>query len=76
LRTTEFDIFKKIILKRFRPTLKYLDINKDFIEVSTDYDNKHYVVRLEGVQDVTGRRLWKVVRVINNSIIPSELNIK
>lgn len=70
---TEFDSFKKMILKRFRPALKPLNIENDFLEISTSYMGKAYEVRIMGGQDLNGNYFWEVVRVINRSIIPSNL---
>ncbi len=72
LNHTEFDSFKKIILKRLRPALKPLDIENDFLEVSTSYMGKAYEVRIMGGIDQNGNHFWDVVRVVNRSIIPSE----
>jgi len=73
LNNSEFDSFKKIILKRLRPALKPLDIKNDFLEVSTNYMGKSYEVRIMGGRDSNGNYFWEVVRVINRSIIPSNL---
>jgi len=70
---TEFDNFKKIILKRLKAALKLLDIENDFLEISTNYMGKAYEVRIMGGQDMNGNYFWEVVRVINRSIIPSNL---
>jgi hypothetical protein len=70
---TEFDIFKKIILKRLKAALKPLDIENDFLEISTSYMGKAYEVRIMGGRDLNGNYFWEVVRVINRSIIPSNL---
>ncbi|GAA4202127.1 hypothetical protein GCM10022289_16430 [Pedobacter jeongneungensis] len=73
LNHTEFDSFKKIILKRFKPALKPLDIENDFLEVSTSYLGKPYEVRIMGGLDQNGSYFWDVVRVVNRSIIPSSI---
>jgi hypothetical protein len=71
---TEFDIFKKITLKRLRPVLKNLDIKVDFVELSTSYMGKGYEVRVMGLQDLNGMYSWDIVRVVNRSIVPSDLD--
>ncbi|KQM78504.1 hypothetical protein ASE74_13450 [Pedobacter sp. Leaf216] len=71
---SEFDSFKKDILKRLRPALKPLDIKNDFLEVSTSYLGVAYEVRIMGGRDLNGNYFWEVVRVINRSIIPSNLD--
>jgi len=73
LSKTEFDRFKKIILKRFKPVLKPFDIENDFLEISTSYLGKTYEVRIMGGVDQDGNYFWDVVRVINKSIIPSSI---
>ncbi|QNN44865.1 MULTISPECIES: hypothetical protein [Pedobacter] len=70
---TEFENFKKIILKRLKPALKPLNIENDFLEISTSYMGKAYEVRIMGGRDVQGNYFWEVVRVVNRSIIPSSL---
>jgi len=70
---TEFDSFKKDILKRMKPALKPLDIENDFLEISTSYMGKSYEVRIMGGRDMNGNYFWEVVRVVNRSIIPSNL---
>ncbi|RBQ11813.1 hypothetical protein [Pedobacter miscanthi] len=74
LNHTEFDSFKKIILKRFKPALKPLDIENDFLEVSTSYLGKAYEVRIMGRPDQNSNYFWDVVRVVNRSIIPSSIS--
>jgi len=71
--TTEFDSFKKIILKRLKAALKPLDIENDFLEISTSYMGKAYEVRIMGGRDKNGNYFWEVVRVVNRSIIPSNM---
>ncbi|MDQ0964889.1 hypothetical protein QFZ20_000292 [Flavobacterium sp. W4I14] len=71
---SEFEIFKKNILKRLKAALKSLDIKNDFIEISTNHMGKAYEVRIMGMRDGNGKYQWEVVRVINRSIIPSNLD--
>ena len=72
--TENKDLYKNL-LKRFNKLLSTLDVNSDFLEISTHYNGAQIQVRICGRPDEANNLSWDVVRVINNSIvIPSELH--
>lgn len=66
--------FRKYLLKKFHKALTSLDINHDFLEISTTYKETQYQVRICGIKNAKGELNWDIVRIINQSIlIPFEL---
>ena len=68
------DAFKKYLLKKCHKALMALDIEHDFLEISTIHKEIHYQVRICGIKNAKGELDWDIVRIINQSIlIPFEL---
>jgi len=64
-------LLNKAILKRFKTALSDLEIENDFIEISTKFNGLKLQVRIFGQADLTGNLHWHVVRIINRSIVPT-----
>jgi hypothetical protein len=67
-------LLSKSILRQFKSTLANLDIENDFIEISTKLNGVQIQVRIFGQPDPTGNLNWHVTRIINQSIIPTVPN--
>jgi hypothetical protein len=70
--SNDAQLLNKAILKRFKTALSDLEIENDFIEISTKFKGLQIQVRIFGQADLTGNLHWHVVRIINQSIIPTD----
>lgn len=67
-------VFKKRCLKSARLLLRSLDATTDFVEISTMYNGNRHEVRISGKKDATGKFAWDINRVVNKSLIPSDVD--
>ncbi|KQM76237.1 hypothetical protein ASE74_19480 [Pedobacter sp. Leaf216] len=66
------ELFNKAILKRFKTALANLEIENDFLEISTTFKGIQVQVRVFGKADLMGKLHWHVIRIINQSVIPTQ----
>lgn len=64
--------FIKLIVKRFKPVLSRLDIEKDFLEISTEITGVRIQLRFQGKETKAGDFVWDAERIVNQSIIPTQ----